>query len=361
MTPGPRRGLPRVRARGRSRSVDPCTQIQIDLSAMLDGELDAASVRRVMVHSDACPSCRGFLEGIRMQARSHRDLHTAFEGVGWVDVPAADGATVRVGAEELRRQLTANGLQLARIFYELGRGFVLMGISPNYSRVVQREPVPIPDMFQRGRNLLDEVARMAGAPTQPSAGSEWVRARELFGEEWRRSPSQNIEKGVELLREALHLDPEHHEARIYLGHALHMAGDLARAAVEFRSVLERTEELSTRGFALLNLGNIHLEEGQPDRAEQLFLELVESGAIQDTPQFGLIYFNLALAYGMQERFDECHRWLERLYVEMPHKRRMIAEEFRSREDFVDALSRHPSVYANLAHSFPCWFPDKEAC
>ena len=140
-----------------------------------------------------------------------------------------------------------------------------------------------------------------------------------------------------------------------------MAGDLPRAAGEFRSVLERTREPSTRGFALLNLGNIHLEEGQPDQAEQLFLELVASGAIQDTPQFGLIYFHLALAYGMQERFEECHRWLERLYVEMPHKRRMIAEEFRCREDFVDALSRHPSVYASLAHSFPCWFPDKEAC
>src|SRR5690606_2224748 len=40
---------------------DPCGQIQADLSAMLDGELDAPSVRRVMIHSDACPNCRAFL------------------------------------------------------------------------------------------------------------------------------------------------------------------------------------------------------------------------------------------------------------------------------------------------------------
>ncbi len=54
---------------------DPCLQIQADLSAMLDGELDAASVRRVMVHSDVCPSCTAFVEGIRVQARTHQDLH----------------------------------------------------------------------------------------------------------------------------------------------------------------------------------------------------------------------------------------------------------------------------------------------
>jgi tetratricopeptide (TPR) repeat protein len=140
-----------------------------------------------------------------------------------------------------------------------------------------------------------------------------------------------------------------------------MAGDRQRAIAEFRTVLERAPDVDTRGFALLNLGNIRLEDGDLDEAERLFLALVDSGAIQQTPQFGLIYFNLALAYGMQERFDECRRWLERLYSELPHKRRMIADEFRSREDFVASLSRHPGVYESLARSFPCWFPGKEAC
>jgi tetratricopeptide (TPR) repeat protein len=339
---------------------DPCTQIQVDLSAMLDGELDAGSVRRVMVHSDACPSCRRFLDGIRMQARSHRQLCAALAAGAdeLVEIGAAGGGSIRVGAAELRRQLTENARQLARIFYELGRGFVLMGISPNFSRIVQREPVPIPDMFQRGRNLLDEVERIAGSDAVPS---EWMRARELFGDDWRRSPAQNLLKGTSLLQEALLLDPDFHEARIYLGHAHHMAGDRARAVAEFGVVLARAPDVDTRGFALLNLGNIRLEDGDLEEAERLFLELVDSGAIEQTPQFGLIYFNLALAYGMQERFDECRRWLQRLYSELPHKRRMIADEFRSREDFVASLLRHPGVYESLATNFPCWFPKKEAC
>jgi tetratricopeptide (TPR) repeat protein len=166
---------------------------------------------------------------------------------------------------------------------------------------------------------------------------------------------------MELLREALMLRPDYHEARIYLGHAHHVAGERECACRLFREVLEGADDVCTRGFALVNLGNVYLEAGELETAERHFLDLVESGAVQARPQFGLSYFNLALAYGMQGRFEECGTWLHRLYSELPHKRRMIAEEFRSREDFVDSLSRHPEVYENLSTSFPCWFPKREAC
>ncbi|MBK8979269.1 MAG: tetratricopeptide repeat protein [Planctomycetes bacterium] len=359
--------------RDRRFDQDPCTQIQIDLSAMLDGELDPASVRRVMVHSDVCPSCARFLEGIRLQARSHRQLHAVLTATPEqrIAVPC-DYGTVRYGdrarvegtlsvrVADLRRQLTENRRQLARIFYELGRGFVLLGISPNFSRVVAREPVPIPDMYQRGKILLDEVARLAG-PDAEAVGQEWVLARDLFGESWSRSPEDNLRKGIELLRETLSLDPDCHEARIYLGHAFHVAGCADDACAEFRAVLDRAEDLGTRGFALLNLGNVHLDAGRPGEAQQLFLELVESGAVRLRPQFGLIYFNLALTYGMQGRYEECRTWLERLDTELPHKRRMIADEFRNRGDFVASLSRNPEIYRQLSDRFPSWFPKKEAC
>ena len=117
---------------------DPCLQIQTDLSAMLDGELDPASVRRVMVHSDVCPSCRSFLAGIRTQVRLHKQaaqMQAAASG--------SDTAALR-----LRDQLTVNRRKLSKILYELGRGFVLMGLSPDFSREVAREPVPVPDMLR---------------------------------------------------------------------------------------------------------------------------------------------------------------------------------------------------------------------
>jgi len=142
-------------------------QIQADLSAMLDGELDAASVRRVMVHSDACAACRGFLDGIRTQAQAHRTL------------AELDRAEPGSPAAALRRQLMRNRQQLARILYELGRGFALMGLSADFSREVAREPVPVPDMLMRGRSVLDEVERLVRTHGEVVQG-EWVAARELF-------------------------------------------------------------------------------------------------------------------------------------------------------------------------------------
>ena len=107
-----------------------CPQIEIDLSAMVDGELDPASVRRVLVHSEVCPSCRGFLDGIRTQMRAHRDLADAGLTAEGTDFEAP--ANPR--AEALREQLVRNREQLGRILYEVGRGYVLMGMSPSFSR-----------------------------------------------------------------------------------------------------------------------------------------------------------------------------------------------------------------------------------
>ncbi|MCB1632358.1 MAG: zf-HC2 domain-containing protein [Pseudomonadales bacterium] len=93
------------------RGNDPCLQIQVDLSAMLDGELDPASVRRVMVHSDVCAGCRSFLRGIRDQVRMHRSL--AALGEGLEPVPAGGGSEEPAErAEQLR--LRRLGAQLRR-------------------------------------------------------------------------------------------------------------------------------------------------------------------------------------------------------------------------------------------------------
>ena len=40
---------------------------------------------------------------------------------------------------------------------------------------------------------------------------------------------------------------------------------------------------------------------------------------------------------------------------------MIADELRSRMDFVECLAREPRVYDRLANDFPNWFPKREAC
>jgi tetratricopeptide (TPR) repeat protein len=324
---------------------EPCLPIQIDLSAMLDGELDPASVRRVMVHSDVCPACKAFLRGIRTQLRAHRDLSAMLD-------PRGAGIFDRRSAAVLRRKLMENRERLARILYELGRGFVLMGVSPKFSRVVAQEPVPIPDLCVRGRNLLDEVDRLAeGRP-----GAEWVRAKRLFDAQARRSPAENMAKGMRLLREALMLHAGFHEARIYLGHALTVLRQMDDARAEFGTVLSASSDPLVRAFALENLGIAYMEERRYGEAIRHFLDLVDSGVVKSEPRFFTSYFNLAVSHGMLRQFDDCGTWLGRLHGEFPHKRRVVGVELRSRSHFAAVLAEHAAIEAGYAARFPEWFP-----
>lgn len=339
---------------------DPCLPIQADLSAMLDGELDAATVRRVMVHSDACPSCRTFLDGIRNQARAHRqlaacDMIDAIRGGEFLpqEVPLGEDGT-SIEAHELRRRLLDNQRQLAKILYELGRGFVLMGVDPNFSRIVAREPVPVPDMCLRGRNLLDEVERLS-LHDQVHVGQEWVRAKVLFSQREIKNPVENLAKGKRLLREALMLWSDYHEARIYLGHAYQVEQKHDRAIREFERVLRDARNPVVRAFALENLGNLYLERERLDDAVRMFLELVDSGVIEQEPRFFTTYFNLTLAYGFKRDFAEAERWLAVLDDRFPHKRRFVAGEFSKRTQFAGVLRQHPEVHRRWAGRFPAWF------
>lgn len=331
------------------RGNDPCLQIQVDLSAMLDGELDAPSVRRVMVHSDVCPSCRGFLQGIRSQVRLHRDLAAA----GAV----AEGGEASPRASRLRAKLTENRRKLGKILYELGRCFVLMGLSPDFSREVGKEPVPVPDMAQRGRNLLDEVARLEAAH-----GGEWVSARELLDGQL-RSAADNLAKGQRLLTECLSLEPSCHEARIYLGLVHHVRGQRALARRQFSQVLADTSDVVMRGYALLSLGTMHLDEGDHDGAVDLLQQVVESGVVGAQPRLGMAYFNLGLAHGMRGDFAQCLHWFQRLHDELPHRRSAVAQELGRRSQFLHLLRCHPEAQVAFAATLPGWFPvkPKEAC
>jgi tetratricopeptide (TPR) repeat protein len=301
--------------------------IQVDLSAMVDGELDPAGVRRVLVHADQCAQCRQFLDGVRMQVR----LHRAVEASAPAEAPTAPPALAG-----LRDLLATSRRKLARVLYELGRGHVLMGLSPEYSREVAKEPVPVPDMAQRGRNLLDEAARAGGA------AGDWVAAKDLF-DGVACTAAASLDKGARLLRECLALDDGCHEARIYLGLAQHAAGRAPAARREFQRVLARAEDRRTRGFALLNLGNLMLEQGDADGAVDLLLQVVESGAIADQPQLGAAYFNLGLAHGLARRFAESAGWFRRMAAEMPHKQAWMRRELQQRSEFVAMLRTDPAA------------------
>ena len=51
---------------------DVCTNFQVDLSCLVDGELDEAAAGRVMVHLEECDVCRDFFEDTLDCLRLHR-------------------------------------------------------------------------------------------------------------------------------------------------------------------------------------------------------------------------------------------------------------------------------------------------
>ncbi len=327
------------------RGYDPCLQIQVDLSAMLDGELDPAGVRRVMVHSDLCGHCREFLDGIRSQVRMHKQLAVAM-GTADADSTAPEPTVLA----QLRGQLTANRKKLARVLYELGRGFVLMGLSADFSREVAKEPVPVPDMAMKGRNLLDEVARSGN----PGPEAAWVVAKELFDGKL-RTPEESLARGQRLLSECVSLEPTLHESRIYLGLVHHVRGQRALARKQFLHVLDNSDDRLMRGYALSNLGNIHLDEGDWDGAVRLLQQLVESGVMGEQPRMSTAFFNLAIAYGLKGQFQDSLHWFTRLHSELPHKRNLVGRELARRSHFLHLVRNHPDARP-LSQALTSLFP-----
>ena len=333
---------------------DLCLPIQADLSAMLDGELDPAAVRRVTLHSDACPSCSSFFDGIRKQAGLHRRIAAAgalpASELGVADGRDAAADAAGRGNQALRRQLTGNQRKLSRILYELGRNFTLMGLSPEYSREVAKELMPVPDMAMRGRSLLDDAVRVSADRSVPG----WVPAKDLFDGE-PRTPEDNLARGQRLLSECMSLDPAADDARIYLGLVHHARGQRALARKQFQRVLERSEDAVMRGFALSNLSNIHLDEGDCDGAIDLLLEVVASGVVARQPRLVAVFFNLALAHGLKGSFDESLSWFDRLRSDAPHRCRWVAQELSRRSQFLHLVQTHPEGRV-LAGRLCEWFP-----
>ena len=339
-------------------SQDPCLPIQADLSAMLDGELDPAGVRRVTMHSDGCTSCRSFFEGIRQQVGLHRRLAVANVfpvTAGERGRPAASRKDSAGGEEEtLRLQLTSNQEKLSRILYELGRNFTLMGLSPEYSREVAKEPMPVPDLAMRGRSLIDEVARTPSEVVAP----EWVAAKDLFDGQL-RSPDENLARGQRLLTECLSLDAVADDARIYLGLVHYARGQRALARKQFQLVLDRSNSDVMRAFALSNLSNILLDEGDFEEAIALLLQVVASGVVDRQPRLSAALFNLALAYGLNGMFESSLQWFSRLHTDAPHRARWVAKELSRRSHFLHLVHTHPNAL-ELSGRLAEWFPSESS-
>ena len=69
---------------------DVCVQFQLDLSCLVDGELDEVAAAHAIAHLEDCSVCSSFFEDARAQVRAHRDL---------ADTDDLDGAIVFLASD----------------------------------------------------------------------------------------------------------------------------------------------------------------------------------------------------------------------------------------------------------------------
>jgi|SRR5688572_993840 len=181
---------------------DVCVQFQLDLSCLVDGELDEVAGANAIAHLEECTPCRTFFEDARAQVRAHRELADP-EGL-----LARYSALIGESAGDFQ---TVDLVQrLATIFYQLGKAYVLAGADPDFRMRVFEKAAHVASLQTRGRGFVDGVLARGRAQL---GGVDWSEARHMLNGRLERIESP-LEKGRRLLDEALVADAGHEEARL---------------------------------------------------------------------------------------------------------------------------------------------------
>lgn len=269
-------------------AADLCEHFQLDLSSLMDGELEEDASARALLHLEGCGVCRSFFEDSRRCLRLHLDAadperllaHVA----GLTGVEVAEGAS----SIELVHKLST-------IFYQLGKAYVLAGIDPDWLRTrVFEKAVDVEPTQTRGRGFVDGV--LAGG-SNCAGRVDWGHARAMLNGHLKAIPTP-IEKGRRLLEEAVAADPTHEEARLYLAFLHGHEGKRLLAAREYGEIFDSGMSLANRGHAAVQLGKLYEDEGDHRRALTYFRWVSVCGLEREDSRFFFALFNVGLQYAL---------------------------------------------------------------
>jgi tetratricopeptide (TPR) repeat protein len=264
---------------------DVCVEFQVDLSCLVDGELEEAAAGRAVAHLELCDTCREFFEDTKQQVLAHREL--ADPGRLLVHYSSLVGSDIDREVETI--ELVH---KLATIFYQLGKAYVLADIDPDFRTRIFEEAVAVEATRSNGRGFVDGVLSSGRAG---AGGVDWQGARHMLNGRLSKIEAA-LEKGKRLLRQALDVDSTHEEARLYLAFVDAHEGRKIRAATEFRRVFNTSVDPANRAHAAVQLGNLLADEGEFKRAVACFRWITMSGLADDDDRFFFARFNLGMYY-----------------------------------------------------------------
>ncbi len=293
-----------------------CTDFQMDLSALVDGEIDEGAAGRAMMHMEACTCCRGFFEDVRTQVRLHCDIaHPERLLASVAMLTGAEAAAAAEGIDLVHR--------LATIFYQLGKAYVLAAIDAGYRERVFEATVAVGEFQTRGRGFVDGLL-LEGK--EGAGGLDWKRARAMLNGRLEKIESP-LEKGRRLLSEAIATDPSHEEAQLYLAFLHGHEGRRLTAAEEYRRIFQTAVQPANRGHAAIQLGRLHSSERNYKKAIACWRWVTISGLADEDPRFFVARFNLGMVYAL-----------------MRNRERSLAY-------FRELIDRHPGQVADVAGLF----------
>ena len=317
-----------------------CEHFQLDLSCLMDGELDEAAAGRAMVHLEACGDCRDFFEDTRDCLRMH------------LDVSDPDRLIARLSTltgTDLAQEAEAIGLvqRLATIFYQLGKAYLLSAVDPNYKTRVFESAVPVEAAQTQGRGFVDGVLNSG----RPGGQVDWVHARHMLNGRLKEI-EEPIEKARRLLDEAIASDPSHEEARLYLAYLHAHEGKTLKAAEEFRDIFRTALTPSNRGHAATQLGVLYDREEEFRKALACFRWVSISGLADEDERFFFARFDIGLEYAllgdMERSLDTFRALLDRYPDRVPD----VAMLFSNSKNLQAAVESQPGFAEALLEQCP---------
>jgi len=324
-----------------------CVQFQLDISCLVDGELDEAASARAIAHLEGCPQCKEFFEDVRLQVRCHRDLADPELLIERYAHLVGEAKAGDARAPELVRKLS-------NIFYQLGKAYVLTGVDPafrermdKHNRVFERA-VPLYPTKNRGRGFVDGVLESGRGET---GGLDWVRARHMFN--GRLEAIENpLEKGRRLLQEAITADPTNEKARIYIAFLDAKEGKKIRAANQFRQVFRSAEVKANRAHAAIQLGLLYEEEGEYKKAVACCRWVLMSGTEAEDDRFFVVRFNIGMYYAHLAERSRSLRAFRELLDRYPERVEEVVRLFRRSPKLRAAIDTQPGFGEELVESCP---------
>lgn len=331
-----------------SEAADVCEAFQLDLSCLVDGELDERAAGGALLHLESCETCRAFFDDTRQCMRLHLDA---------TDPERLLARISSLTGRELAGNATAIELvhKLATVFYQLGKAYVLAATDSGFRQRIFENALPIEPTQTQGRGFVDGVLMSGkGAAGGEAAGIDWQHARHMLNGRLQQIQSP-LEKGRRLLEEAISADPSHEEARLYMAFLLAQEGKKLQAAEQFQDVFDTALGEANRGHAAVQLGQLYVSEGNHRRALRYFRWVTISGLERREDRFFFVLFNIGVLYALQGDQTRSLDYFRRLIDHHPQRTPEVVDLFAgskrlqqaidSRTGFAEALvSRCPELF-----------------